>query len=105
MNTELKALISTAFDIEKLAVDGIKKNYFALFADALALMNDAPGDIAGFSGLQAEINDLSKPANEQDLALFIQQKFSSNSDKAQRLMSAIVAAVSALIAVEQAFVS
>lgn len=109
MNSELKNLISTAFDAEKLAMDGIKKNYFALISDALQLVGDVPADIAGFSDLQSEINDLSKPENEQDLVAFLQQKLSSieqlSSEKAQKILAIIVSIVSKAIELEQAFAS
>lgn len=109
MNTELKALISTMFDGEKLVEDSIKKNYFGLITDGMALLGDAPGDIAGFGDLQAEIKGLANPANEADLVAFIQQKFASievlSAPKAQAVISAIVNMVAAAIAVEQAFVS
>jgi hypothetical protein len=109
MNTELKALIGTAFDGEKLVVDTLKKNYFSLISDAMAVMSDVPADIGGFSDLQNEIKELSNPANEADLVAFVQQKFASvqvlSSAKAQQVISATVNLISAAIAVEQAFVS
>ena len=109
MNTELKVLISTMFDGEKFVQDTISKNYFALVSDGLALLSDAPGDIAGFSDLQNEIKGLSQPANEADLIAFVQQKFSSieilSTPKAQTIIGAIVNMIASSIAVEQAFVS
>jgi hypothetical protein len=109
MNTELKNLISTLFDGEKLVSDVLNKNYASVIMDGMALLGDAPGDISGYSDLQNEIKGLSNAANIADLISFIQQKFSSieqlSSAKAQAVITAIVGLINAAIAVEQAFVS
>lgn len=109
MNSELKNLISTAFDAEKFVRDAIKKNYFALISDALKIVSDIPGDIGGFGGLQDEINDLVKPENEADLVRFLKDKFSGveelSSEKALKILGIIVSIVSKCIELEHAFVS
>lgn len=109
MNTELKNLINTAFDAEKLAVDAVNKSYFKLIGDALAMVSDAPGDVAGFSGLQAEALALSNPTNLADLTSFIETKFSTipalSGVKVQAVIAAIMNLIPAVVALEQAFVS
>jgi len=108
MNTELKNLISTLFDGEKLVADLLKKNYAAVMMDGMALLSDGPGDVSGYSDLQNEIKGLSQPSNLQDLENFVVQKFASieqlSGAKAQSIIAAVVNLINAAIAVEQAFV-
>lgn len=109
MNTELKSLIATLFDGEKLVVDSLKKNYFSVITDGMSLLGDTPGDIAGYSDLANESKELSNAANMTDLVSFVQQKFASveqlSNAKAQDIITGIVAVITACIALEQKFVS
>lgn len=109
MNTELKNLINSAFDMEKLVEDGIKKNYFALISDALMIVGDVQADVGAFAGLKDEIAALSHPENEHDLVVFLQQKFANieplSNAKAQNILAIIVSIISKGIELQQAFAS
>jgi hypothetical protein len=107
MNSGLKSLISSLFDLEKLTIDSVNRNYALLAFDSMAIMGDISQDVALSAGIQAECLALHNAANQTDLIAFLQQKFAGieqlSTAKAQAILVAVVGLVNAGIALEAAF--
>jgi hypothetical protein len=107
MNQGLKALITSLFDLEKLTIDSVNRNYALLAFDSMAIMGDISQDVALSAGIQAECVALQNAANQADLVSFLQAKFAGieqlSNAKAQAILVAVVGLVNAGIALEAAF--
>ena len=99
MNVELKDLLDVAFDGIALGQDALAKNYLSIMGDVAKLTADAPGAIANFPDLQAELNQLQNPANQADLINYIETKFKGqfSSDKAQTILAGALQLVQHLV--------
>lgn len=106
MNTELKNLVNTVLDVEKLVVDAVNKNDIALVSDAMGVLADLKQDASLWSDLMNEVKSLTVQANEQDLLAFVEQKLSAipalSGAKPQAIMSAVIGLINAACALEHA---
>jgi hypothetical protein len=102
MNTELKAMIQTVFDIVSVVKGAIAKENFvtALLPALYKIAADIPAVVSNWSDLQAEVSALSGASADADLVAFVVSQVAGVTSNAQA-QSVISAALDLIVCVGQ----